>query len=119
MTSEEMKRLTEEILEIVHNPWFFDTENSYVASLMREVKGEIPHYPKFLMAGGDAHISPKKLYKIGSAVIMEDDFKHLGYLPRQILLEDGRGMDSSSGKPFDELLESVKAGSSLNVSSNA
>ena len=109
MNDEEKARLTEELLGMVRNPWFVDSHSSYVACLMREVKGEIPHHPAFVQAGGDNHTSSKKLYKIGSAIIMEDSCGHLGYLPRQILLEDGRGMDCSSGKPFDELMKSVKA----------
>lgn len=115
MNTEEKDRLTRKLLGMLHNPWFLNPKNTLINSCVRDVKKEIPQYPEFLWVGGCKDISSKKLYKIGSATILEDLFGSLGYLPRQILLEDGRGMDSSIGKPFDELLKSVKNGQKFSI----
>lgn len=115
MTSEETERLKEELR--ARYCWFSNPQAAYISCLVRETKGEIPHYPEFIWAGGNSYTSSKKLYRLRTAIVMEDSVQSL-YFPRQILLEDGRGMDCSSGQPFGDLLESVKSGSSLNVSSD-
>ena len=114
MTNEEKERLTDELRQMLYDPWSSEPKETLIGKLIED-ESKIPHYPDCVWVGGDSTVESKKLYKIGTAIIMEDSFKYLGYLPRQILLEDGRCMDSSSGKPFDELLEAVRNGDNVSI----
>jgi hypothetical protein len=97
-----------ELRESLNDPWMMEPDSSYIASLLREARRknlDIPEYPKYLSIGGDRWTDSKGLSKLGTAFIMWDNF-FTGFKPRQILLEDGRGMSSSS-KGFKELCQSL------------
>lgn len=108
LSKQEFALLLEELREKLNNHWMMEPDSSYIATLLRMAKREsldIPEYPKYLSIGGDRWTDSKGLSKLGTAFIMWDSF-FTGFKPRQILLEDGRGMCSSS-KGFKELCQSL------------
>lgn len=101
--------LAKELREMLDNPWSQDPEGMYISALLREARQknrDIPQYPDYIYIGGDKYTSTKGLSRLGGAFLMWDDFGSHGFKVRQVLLEDGRGQDCSSGG-FTELLDSL------------
>ena len=109
LSKQEFALLLEELRETLNNPWMMEPDGSCIATLLRMAKRknlDIPEYPKYLSIGGDQWTSSKGLSKLGTAAFIMWDSFSTGFKPRQILLEDGRGMCSSS-KGFKELCQSL------------